>query len=70
MTYKIIDNQGTIHSGSEEEMTLAYDIMTLSEEEIKEIYEFDDEEYEKQCNEFKIDWTGDLELLECKATFA
>ena len=34
--YEIIDDKGTIHSGSEEEMFLAFDVMTNPDEYCKD----------------------------------
>jgi len=51
--WEIIDNNGTIHSGSEEEMTLAFDIMTNSEAYSK-----------KKVKEWAYDWDGDIKLIQ------
>lgn len=50
--YEIIDKNGTIHSGNEEDMRLAYDVMT------------NPDKYDKQEIDFwSAKWTGDLKLI-------
>lgn len=51
--WEIIDDNGTIHSGSEEEMTYAFDVMT---HQIKVSL--------KEVKKYTTDWTGDLKLVE------
>ncbi|WP_163356515.1 hypothetical protein [Dysgonomonas sp. 25] len=54
--WEIIDNNGTIHSGSEEEMRLAFDIMT------------DNEAYsEEEVAQWACGWDGDLRLIQIHA---
>ena len=50
--YEIIDDNGVIHSGSEEEMTHAFDVMCSP-------LDYDDEENDK----WWVDWSGDLKLV-------
>jgi hypothetical protein len=50
--YEIINDNGVIHSGSEEEMTHAFDVM-------KSPVDYDDEENDK----WWTDWSGDLKLV-------
>lgn len=51
--FEIIDNQGTIHSGSEEEMTHAFDVMANP-----------DEYSRKEVLKWGVGWEGDLKLVE------
>ena len=50
--YEIIDDNGVIHSGSEEEMTHAFDVMTNP-----------DEFSRKEFNTWWVQWQGDLKLV-------
>jgi len=50
--YEIIDDNGVIHSGTEGEMTHAFDVM-------KSPVDFDDEDNDL----YWADWTGDLKLV-------
>lgn len=54
--WEIIDDNGTIHSGSEDEMRHAFDVMTNSEN-------FSEDEVEK----FDDVWDGDIKLIEIHA---
>lgn len=56
--WEIIDNNGTIHSGSEDEMTLAFDIMTNSDDYPK-----------KKVKEWRYDWQGDLRLIQVHSVY-
>lgn len=55
--YEIIDNNGIIHSGNEEEMTEAFDIMTNPDK-----YSTED------IALYECSWTGDLKLIKVIAT--
>jgi len=50
--YEIRDDKGVIHSGSEDEMDLAYDVLTNPEA-------YGEELRKKYC----VEWQGDLVLL-------
>ena len=50
--YEIIDDNGVIHSGTEEEMTHAFAVM-------QEPLNYSDEDMDK----WWTDWTGDLKLV-------
>lgn len=51
--WEIIDNNGTIHSGNEDEMRLAFDIMT------------DNDAYsDEEVDQWASDWEGDLKLIQ------
>lgn len=56
--WEIADNNGTIYSGSEDEMTLAFDIMTNSNTYSK-----------KKVKELQTDWEGDLRLIQVHNTY-
>lgn len=51
--YEIVDDNGTIHSGSEDEMTYAFDVMTNS-----------DEYSQDEIDTWEYDWEGDLKLIQ------
>lgn len=53
--YEIIDDNGVIHSGSQEEMTHAFHVMSNP-------HEYSAEEYDR----WSFDWEGDLKLVEVK----
>lgn len=56
--WEIIDNNGTIHSGNEDEMKLAFQIMTCQIEATPDDIE---------CWEYE--WEGDLKLVEVHNTY-
>lgn len=58
--WEIIDNNGTIHSGTEEEMREAWDIMNR---DIYSVSEADEVKYAK----WLTTWTGDLKLIQVHA---
>jgi hypothetical protein len=53
MHWEIIDNNGTIHSGTEDEMLTAFDVMGNSDEHSK-----------ADIDKYYIDWVGDLKLVQ------
>ncbi len=53
--YEIIDNDGVIHSGSEDEMLHAFDVMKNSE-----YYEDEDKD---EYDTWYCEWNGDLKLI-------
>ncbi len=55
--YEIIDDNGVIHSGSEEEMYKAFDVMTNSDEYSKEDIDY-----------YGDKWEGDLKLIQVLLT--
>ncbi len=55
--YEIIDDNGVIHSGSEEEMYKAFDVMTNSDEYSKE-----------DIDSYGDKWEGDLKLIQVLLT--
>lgn len=63
MTWEIIDNTGTIHSGTEEEMKRAFDAMISTHEDLMEYYEIDRDEADSLIDAWSYDWEGDLKLI-------
>jgi hypothetical protein len=66
----IQDEEGVIHSGTEEEMDIAWDYMTMS---INELFEYHDGKIEKwyleeQKKRWEYPWVGDLELIQIVKT--
>lgn len=59
--YEIIDDNGTIHSGSLEEMEIAFDVMTQG------TYKYSNEEVEKYSTT-DGEWNGDLKLIQILKT--
>ena len=51
--YEIIDNKGTIHSGDEDTMIHAFDVMVNSDEYSK-----------AEIDEWGEKWDGDLKLIQ------
>ena len=62
--WEIIDNTGTIHSGTKEEMQKAFDSMTLTMEELSGIYDLNSSQAEKLQLDYKTEWSGDLRLIQ------
>ena len=68
--WQIRDQNGLIHSGTEEEMRKAWDCMTLSPEEIKEIYSVGIREARNLKKEWtSCKWEGDVYLAQFHAVF-
>ncbi len=67
--FEIIDDNGTIHSGSEEEMIKAFECMTLSVAEIASINETNTSNAEFLIQQWKSEWKGDLKLIEIKKIY-
>lgn len=51
--FEIIDSNGTIHGGTQEEMEHAFDVMTNSDEHSSE-----------DIDKWDCEWSGDLKLVE------
>lgn len=60
--FLIIDDNGVIHSGSEEEMNIAFNAMCGNEDCFNT-----KKEYKAAVKEYKTEWSGDLRLVEVKA---
>ncbi len=61
----IQDEEGVIHEGSEEEMDVAWDYMTMN---IQELYDYHEGQISKEDliegkEKWSYEWTGDLELV-------
>ena len=55
--WEVVDNDGTVHSGEETEMRLAFSVMTNSEKENDLLDDGDIADY-------MTDWNGDLKLIQ------
>ena len=64
--WQIIDDNGVIHSGEEDDMKLAFDAMRFSIDEMKKIYGFKTKVCEDLCDMYPAQWSGDLKLVEVK----
>lgn len=62
--WEIIDNEGTIYSGSEDEMRKAFFVMTHLFETVQEEYELSEEETRDLVDEYPGSWKGDLKLIQ------
>ena len=57
--FMIIDDNGTIHSGCEDDMRIAFASMTGDDS-----YFNTKKEYKQAVKEYETDWSGDLKLVE------
>lgn len=64
MWWEIIDDNGCIHSGTEEEMRKGFFVMTSLYETIQDEYELSDEETQELVDEYPGSWKGDLKLIQ------
>lgn len=64
MWWEIIDDNGTIHSGSEDEMRKGFFVMTHLFETIQEEYELNEDETKDLVDEYPGSWEGDLKLIQ------
>lgn len=64
--WEIIDNNGVIHSGTEEEMIKAFEFMTNDLAALKEKWKgtYTMREIRNLCLEYGIEWKGDLKLVQ------
>ncbi len=63
--WKIIDNNGVIHSGTQEEMEIAFELMTTNQDEYLETYpDTNLALYRSKLDDYICDWHGDLILCE------
>jgi hypothetical protein len=53
--FEIVDNNGTIHSGSQHEMEYAFHVMTTRDSDV-----YSPEEIQK----WEFEWEGDLKLIQ------
>jgi hypothetical protein len=69
-TWAIIDNDGIVHDGSEDEMKNAFVYMTNDIHELEEIYPNTSIGVLEQDKElYDCDWDGDLKLIEIHETY-
>lgn len=62
--WEIIDDTGTIHSGNQEDIQKAFDVMTLTVVELMGTYNLNSSQAEKLQLDYKTDWSGDLKLIQ------
>ena len=62
--FEIIDDNGTIHSGTKKEMEKAFFVMVHLFETIQEEYGLTEEETRDLVDEYPGAWEGDLKLIE------
>ena len=62
--WEIIDDNGTIHSGSEDEMRKAFFVMTHLFETIQEEYELNEDDTKSLVDDYPGSWCGDLKLIQ------
>lgn len=64
MWWEIIDNNGCIHSGTEDEMRKGFFVMTNLFETIQEEYDLDEDETKDLVDQYPSSWEGDLKLIQ------
>jgi hypothetical protein len=62
--WEIIDDNGTIHSGSEEEMTEAFGAMTYDFKDFCREYSYAYGLAKEIQKKYKTEWSGDLKLIQ------
>jgi len=68
--WEIIDSKSTIHSGTEDEMRTAFEIMIKSFDEFKADHEdLTEDQINDLCQEYGTCWIGDLRLIEVHNTY-
>ena len=68
--WKIIDDNGTIHSGTQEEMNEAFEAMsTVFSESLAEERKISIKEAEDILEKWNSEWTGDLKLIQIHNTY-
>ena len=60
--WEVCDANGTIHSGTEDEMRQAFEVMTIGSETFKE--EYPEVDYEDLVEKYVTDWAGDIKLVQ------
>ena len=63
--WEIIDSKGVIHSGAEDEMRTAFDIMTGQHENSGIL----PDELQRLQSDYKTEWYGDLKLIQIHSTY-
>lgn len=64
MNWEIIDREGTIHSGTEEEMKRAFDCMTKGFKDIMKEYDVSETVARNWKRDWTVGWIGDLKLVQ------
>ena len=64
MWWEIIDDNGCIHSGSEDEMRKGFFVMTNLFETIQEKYDLNEDETKDLVDQYPGSWEGDLKLIQ------
>lgn len=64
MNWEIIDDNGCIHSGTEDEMRKGFFVMTNLFETIQEEYDLDEDETKDLVDQYPGSWEGDLKLVQ------
>ena len=64
MWWEIIDDNGCIHSGSEDEMRKGFFVMTNLFETIQEEYDLNEDETKDLVDQYPGSWEGDLKLIQ------
>jgi hypothetical protein len=68
--WKIIDDNGEVHSGSEDEMNMAWEVMTTDTDTwLENNQDISRSLYRVKCDDYITDWVGDLQLVEIHNTF-
>lgn len=69
--WEIVDNNGTIHSGTQPEMQLIWDLITRSIEDLESEYRrtYSRDELIQLHLDLVCDWSGDLKLVEIHNTY-
>ena len=67
--WEIIDADGTIHSGTKDEMELAFDVMKSTTQELVELYRWNTKTAEEMRRKYGCSWNGDLKLIEIHSTY-
>ena len=63
--YEVTDNNGVIHAGTQDEMSEAFEVMSMSSDAYMEQYgsEITKSEYIRLIDKWVTDWVGDLKLV-------
>lgn len=65
MHWEIIDANGTVYSGSEEEMVFIWDLITMDVDLLWHKYpQYTPDELMKKKQEHVTEWTGDLKICQ------
>lgn len=67
--WQIRDDDGVVHSDTEEEIKRAFDFMKLTTEEIMGTYDMNSSQAEMHKSKWNCEWSGNLELVEVHEVF-